>query len=329
MRFNSTYKQTIKLKDTIKEIESIKKIIINFYNRKFSLISVDLPTLLEENDERLIDYSLTSRPVTVDLGDEYKISKLVQTHSNLLRDMIMRLKLNTLEGLYTSSNYIWRDLPDQTTSSIVKNQITFQFKLPPAQINDELQKTTLELYDLIYSLADDLANKYELENIYPDKILSFDSQYLEKEMPNFLPNERETKTILGYNGFILKSPGKLLHSGKRHELIPPEIYDLKNHNYILLKDRVNSETLNVASIAILSSGKQLEDQLALYDASDNLAKDFYKNLINETEKIIEVKINIPSLCMAILAKGHISEVQSGVFSEEALNINQKNKIETY
>ena len=329
MRFNSTYKQTIGLKDTIKELESIKKIIINFYNRKFPLISVDLPTLLEENDERLIDHSLISRPVTVDLGHEYKISKVVQTHSNLLRDMILRLKLKTNEGLYTTSNYIWRDLPDQTTSSIVKNQITFQFKLSQIQIKDELQKITLELYDLIYSLAEDFATKYKLENIYPDKILTFDSQYLEKEMPNFLPNERENKTILEYNSFILKSAGQLLHSGKKHEIIPPELYDLKNHNYILLKDRVNSETLNVATVAILASGTQLVDQLSLYDANDILAKDFYKNLIHQTDKIIEVKINIPALSMAILAKGHISEVQSGIFSEEALSLSQKNKIETY
>ena len=331
MKYNTTYKQLISLKDSVKEIERITNEIIKFYKSKISMTEVIAPIFLEEDNNMLIDYSLVSRPVTLDLGDNYKIARLLQSHSNWLRSMVNRFELGPNEGLFSRGSFIWRDLPESPVSSTIRNEITFQYVVPKEHDLDELlESATLELYDLVKTLASDITKKYNIKDIYPEHVSFVTSQMLENEMPNMSFKEREVSFVIDEEAYILQQAGVKLHSGKIHSYIPPQIYDLKRFNQIILKDRINTDNIKVGSVSIIADGVQLSDQLSQYSLTSLKAQKFYSELLNkEDNKIIEVKINISRLAMALLAKGHIAETQSGVISDESNIIRMRYKLDKY
>lgn len=330
MKFNTTYKPVIGLKDTIKILEYIKKSLSNFYHKKFKLIELDAPLFFEEDDENTIDFSQVTRDVTLDLGDTYQVAKIPLTHSNWLRNLIDRLELNDNEGLQIHEKYIWRDLVESPISTTVKNEITIQVKLKENQGQKLfLQEIVDELYSRFFQLAEDIAEKYNVKNIYPHSAAFITSQMLENEMINSSPKEREESFALDEEAFILSSAGKRMYSGKIHTFIPPQLYDLDNFHQIVFKDRVNMGVLKVASVAFLASGDTLKQQLFSYSLEELKAIDFYKKLIEQRKKILEIKINLPRLAMALLGKGHICEVQPGIISNESNIIKQRYKIEKY
>lgn len=331
MKYNTTYKQIIPLKETVKEIENIKNEIINFYNSKVILTEVISPLFLEEDNDLIIDYSLVSRDVTLDLGEQYKIAKLLQSHTNWLRSMVNRFNLKANEGLFSLGSFIWRDLPESPVSSTIRNELTIQFVLQENQdIQETLDATTVELYDLIKTLAHDIEMKYDIEDIYPKSINFVTTQMLENEMPNLTFKEREVSFIIDEEAYVLSQAGTKLHSGKIHTFIPPQLYDLKKFNQLVLKDRVNTDDIKVASIAILADGIQLSDQLSQYGYNHIKTKQFYSELMNKKgSKTIEIKINLTRLAMALMAKGHIAETQAGVISEESNIIKTRHKLDKY
>jgi hypothetical protein len=82
MKYNTTYTPKISLKDTIKETELIIKKIKDFFNNKYSILSVLSPTFLKEDSEITINMEEKTRPLTFDLGDNYNVAKLLLTNSN-------------------------------------------------------------------------------------------------------------------------------------------------------------------------------------------------------------------------------------------------------
>lgn len=330
MKYNTTYKQLLSLKETLKWIERFKNKIVTHYDGLFSLIEVNPPVFVEEDSEMAIDFNFISRDVTIDLGDSYKIARLFQSHSNWARDLIARLKMNDNEGVRFYAPTIWRDIHESPTSTTVRQEMTFQFKLNvDIDFNDYLKDMARDFYKLLIEMLDEVQKETGITHQYPRDIKFISAQQLENEFSDLTFKEREIEALIEEEAYVFANAGKTLHSGKIHTFIPPQLYDLNNFYQIVLKDRINTDTIKVASVAMLSSGEQLADQLTMYDLSNLKAKNFYKELINREEKIMEVKINLPRLAMALLAKGHIAETQSGIISDESNTIKQRYKLEKF
>ncbi len=330
MKYNTTYTPKISLKDTIKETELIIKKIFNFFNNKYSILSVLSPTFLKEDSEITINMEEKTRPLTFDLGDNYNVAKLLLTNSNWLRTLFDKLKLNDNEGIFNKSMFIWRDLPETPTSTVLKYDLTIQVKISKnIDIKKYLKKEVQDLYLLFYSIEKRISKKYNLKSNFPEFASYVSSQTMENEYPNSSKKEREIEFAHELNGYILQNPGLKLYSGHFHSIIPIEIYSQNNFYQIVLKDFVNNSVLKVASIALLANGIILSDQLSLNNKENLKELDFYADLIKKDENIIEIKINIGKLIMAILKKGHISEVQPGIISDESNIILNKYKIEKY
>lgn len=320
----------ISLKDSIKWIERIKKKLTNHYDEIFKLIEVIPPMFIEEDSDMVADLSPVSREVTIDLGDSYKVARLLQSHTNFGRDLINKIKLDEDEGVKFLGSTIWRDLPESPKSTTVRQELTFQIRINnEIEFEPYLKDLTQDAYSVIYSLLGEIQKEAGINHQYPRKVGFISSQQLENELPNMSFRERERETVIEEEAYVLVNAGKTLHSGKVHTFITPELYDLNNFYQIVLKDRVNSDTIKVASIALLSSGQQLADQLSLYDMSNLKSTQFYKDLIGNENKIVEIRFNLPRLAMAVLAKGHIAEVQAGIISDESNTLKQRYKLEKY
>lgn len=329
MKFNTTYNPQISLEKTIVEIDNFKKEIISFLSKKFNLKEVLPPLISKENDLQNIDMKLVTRSISFDIGSTDTIAKNYLSLTNWSRQLLNKLDVSYNDGIWFNSSTIWRDLPENTNTTIVKNELNVVAKISKENLEERLLFTTNDLYTLIQSLANKIEEKYKIKNIYPEVIEYVSAQDLETEFPNMSFKERENQTILNHEAFVLKNPGSKLFSGQIHTQLPKGVYDLEKYNQIVLKDRINVEKLKVASVGILSSGKQLSDQLTLYGLADLAAEKFYANWIKNDTKFLEIKINISRLALALLAKAHIAEVQPGVLTDEADVIESRHNIEIY
>lgn len=328
MKFNTTYIPKISLKETIKELESARNFVKDYLKNKYELTEVSAPVFLEKNDNRNISFYNITRPVTFDLGNEGKIAELLLSPTNWMRSMIHKLNLKTRTGLITNTKSVYRDLVESPTSSAVNDEIVVQVKYNSDKgIIHKAQMVTLEIYKLVIELSKNIETSQKVKNIYPKKIKYVSSQELENEYNNATFSEREINYSFVESAYFLASPGTLLFSGHIHSKIQPEIYDLKNFFQLVMADTVNSSVIKPITVAILASGVQLDDQIALYDKESLRTSKYYLNLIEDKSKIIEIKINVPKLLMALLHKGHISEMQPDVISDESNIISLRHKVE--
>lgn len=327
MRYNSTYTPVMNLKTTIQAIANLREMLVTRVRQIFDFIKVTPPLFFSEDSELLINLNHISRLISFDTLDEYKIGCLTLSHTNWMRKMIDRLDLDFNQGLESESTLIWRDLEELPTNSITKHELVFQIKINQEDDIAITKKISKKIYQIIFELATYVHNHYKINNIYPSQVDFISSQMLEHELPNESPKNRELEFAIQKESFILVSGGMKLFSGKRHSDIPPYLYDLKNSYQIVMRDRINSLPIKVATITLLANGHTLKDQLMLYDYEKLLATEFYQDLTKKTYKIIEIKINLPRLMMALLGKGHIAEVQAGIISHEVKQIKEKFDIE--
>ncbi len=327
MKYNTTYSSLLDLKTTIYAIDNIKQKLISKIRELCDFITVNPPLFLSEDSELLIDIENLTRSISFDTLYEYRVGTLTLSHTNWMRNLIDRLNLNANEGLMSESMLIWRDIEESPTKSITKHELIFQIKITSDDEIAIVRNLSKQIYQIIYQLAIDVEKKYHINNIYNNTAEFITAQMLEHELPNESPKNRELEFAIQKESYILESAGMKLFSGKHHSYIQPFLYDVKNTFQIILKDRVNYLPLKVAMITILANGNTLKDQLMLNNYERLLLTNFYSDLTKKDYKIIEIKINLPSLMMGLLAKGHIAEVQAGIISNEVNQIKEKFDLE--
>lgn len=327
MKYNTTYTPKISLKDTIIATDKFRKELLTHFKNKMQLIDIMSPTYFLEDDPFALKLEDVTRNITFDMGDEYKVGVLSLSDSTFLREMMRKLELNDGEGLISETATIWRDFNESPVMTPEKHEITIQFF--ETDDIDLTKKIAREIYDIIFAKAAEFSETFKVENIFPENLPSVSAQSLEIEYPDKDPKTREVEFILEQDAFLFKNPGARLLSGHFHTNIPPMIYDLDDFYQIVLKDRVNSYVLKVVSIAKIALGKKLGEQLTVFGLGDLKQTSEYGALLKDERTIIEIKINLPRLMMALLGKGHISEVQPGVYSAESKSIKSRYKVQTY
>ena len=330
MKYNTTYTQKVSLKDTIKTINEIIYRFENQYKRKFNTITVMPPQFVDEGNPMIINIPSITRPITFDITDGYKIGQLLITHSNWMRSLFHKLDIKEGEGIQARSNTIWRDVPVNPESDNERQELIFQYRLKDDEdVEKVIKEETKFLYSLIEEMETEFAQKFNLKKVLPENASFISAQMLENEYPTISFKEREENISDELIAFVLENPSLKLFSGHVHTYIPPEIYSLNHFNQIVIQDSVNTSVFKVASVSKIATGQVLSDQIAFSGKDELKETEFYNKQIKNDYNLIEVKINIGRVAMALLKKGHISEVQPENISDETQVISSRYKIEVY
>jgi len=110
-----------------------------------------------------------------------------------------------------------------------------------------------------------------------------------------------------------------LKSGKPHDLRAADYDDWKLCGDIIVWDTLRKKSMELTSMGIRVDVDTLIKQLEISGLSDRLELEFHKSIL--TDKIpltIGGGIGQSRLCMLLLQKKHIGEVQSSVWSEKEI-----------
>ena len=260
------------------------------------------------------------RPVSFDapcIGG--KVLEIVHSLAKWKRMTLGRYGFDVGEGLYTDMNAIRRDEEVDNLHSMYVDQWDWEAVITHEQRTVEtLKKYVQNIYGAMKRTQEKVCEKYpEIANNYPDEIVFVTTQELEDMYPDLEPKERENNLLREKKAVFLMQIGKELKSGKKHDGRAPDYDDWELNGDIILYNPVLDSAFELSSMGIRVDEESLVRQIEIANCPERLELEFHKKLLNkELPYTIGGGIGQSRLCMFMLGKAHIGEVQSSVWPDE-------------
>ncbi len=320
------YKSTLSLYETQEAIALIKKIFQGNLSHALHLKRVSAPLFVDGASGLNDDLSGVERPVSFDMLETGEEAQVVHSLAKWKRLALARYGFAVGEGIYTDMNAIRRDETMDNLHSVYVDQWDWEKVISAEQrtmdtLKDTMQRivtaicVTLDLLKWQYpqvktELKRDITfvTSQELEDLYPDKT--------GKERENLFVKEHKTVGILQIGG--------KLRSGKPHDGRAPDYDDWEMNGDIMFWDDVLDCAMEISSMGVRVSPESLDRQLTLSGHDERRKLPFHKALLNgELPYTIGGGIGQSRMCMLLLGKAHIGEVQSSYWDQETKALCEK------
>jgi aspartate--ammonia ligase len=167
----------------------------------------------------------------------------------------------------------------------------------------------------------------QLEPILPETIKFITTQELEDRYPDLTPKQREDAISKEWGAVFIMKIGGTLRSGKKHDGRSPDYDDWNLNGDIVLWYPILERSVEISSMGIRVDEKALVNQLKLSNSEDRLPLEFHQAIFNkELPYTIGGGIGQSRLCMFLLKKAHIGEVQVSVWNDQTIEDCKKGNI---
>ena len=323
------YKSKLDLKDTQIGIKYIKDNFENMLAKKLNLIRVSAPMLVTSNS-KLNDY-LTGKekPITFSAKDIDSKIEIVHSLAKWKRDALSRYDLGSYCGIYTDMNAIRKDEKLDNIHSIYVDQWDFEIKITKEDRNlDYLFNKVKDIYSVILSIEKKIHSLYPaLTNTLNKNITFISTSQLLSMYPKLSKEEREKEIVKKYGSVFLYQIGWDLENNLPHEYRAPDYDDWNYNGDIIVYDKINDSGIELSSMGIRVDSNSLVKQLEKRNRTDLLTSSYSKDIIeNKLPLTYGGGIGQSRLCMLLLEKKHIGEVQASIWSDKEI---EKAKKEGY
>ena len=185
---------------------------------------------------------------------------------------------------------------------------------------DYLKQTVTSIYKAIRQTSLMLKQKYHfLELTLPKTIYFITSQELEDLYPKLDPKEREDKIVREKKAVFIIGIGDKLKSGIPHDLRSPDYDDWSLDGDLLIYDKKLDKAIELSSMGIRVDEESLVRQLEKKDSLDKLELPYHQKILKkELPYTIGGGIGISRLCLLLLEKEHIAEIQASSWQDKTI-----------
>lgn len=233
-------------------------------------------------------------------------------------------------GLYTDMNAIrtFEDLDN--LHSLYVDQWDWEKTIRPADRTVAyLKETVKKIYRVVRDLEKEIYRRFpHITPVLPDEITFTHSEELLQRYPSLPPREREAQAARVHGAIFLIGIGGELSDGQPHDGRAPDYDDWSTPNDegynglngdIILWNHVLDCPFELSSMGIRVSPESLRRQLELRGCTDRASLAFHRALLDgELPASIGGGIGQSRLCMFLLQKAHIGEVQASIWPEDQL-----------
>lgn len=307
--------------DTQSAIALVKEKFSSELCKALKLSRVSAPLFVKKGSGINDDLNGVERPVQFDIKETGEIAEVVHSLAKWKRMALMRYCFPVHTGLYTDMNAIRRDEICDNLHSIYVDQWDWEKIITAEDRNvDYLKNTVRSIYGAILLTAKAIEEKYPVLDCYlPDDIAFVSTYELEKKYPELTPKEREDAAAKEYGAVFVMQIGGRLKNGEKHDGRAPDYDDWKLNGDILVYNRVLDRAFELSSMGIRVDRESLLAQLKAENAEDRLKYEFHKLLISGALPLtIGGGIGQSRLCMFLLHKAHIGEVQVSIWPEKEI-----------
>lgn len=306
----------------IMETEIAIKLAKDTFERELAaalnLTRVSAPLFVRPETGLNDDLNGVERPVQFDIRDLHSDVQIVHSLAKWKRMALGRYGFPVDSGLYTDMNAIRRDEELDNLHSVYVDQWDWERVISREERNmDTLKDTVRRIMGALRRTQAVLTERFPVLDPYlPEDITFISSQELEDEYPDLTPKDREHTAARKYGAVFITQIGGALRSGKPHDGRAPDYDDWSLNGDILIWYPILNRSMEISSMGIRVDEQTLLSQLETADCMKRLSLPFHQMLLNgELPLTIGGGIGQSRLCMVLLEKAHIGEVQASVWPE--------------
>ncbi len=319
------YASRLNLYDTQKAIGLLKRLFEDTLCGALNLRRVSAPLFVEASSGLNDDLNGVERAVTFDVPAAGRDAQVVHSLAKWKRMALYRYQFSVGEGLYTDMNAIRREEVPDNLHSVYVDQWDWERVIAPRDRNETC------LRDTVQRIVDAMCEtQTTLRAIFPQLVpldlmsreVSFvTTQELEDLYPELTPKERENAYVKAHPTTFLMQIGGVLRSGKKHDGRAPDYDDWTLNGDILVWNAILNQGVELSSMGIRVDAETLDRQLTLSGCEDRRAFQFHKMLLSgDLPLTIGGGIGQSRLCLQLLGKAHIGEVQAGIWDEDTIRV---------
>ena len=307
------YQSTLSLYETQEAIALIKKTFESNLCHALNLKRVSAPLFVDGNSGLNDDLNGVERPVSFDMLETGEEAQVVHSLAKWKRYALMRYRFPVGEGLYTDMNAIRRDETLDNLHSVYVDQWDWEKVIREGdRTMDTLKEVMTRIVTAICITLDRVKWEYPRITTTLCRDVTFvTTQELEDLYPGKTPKERENLFLKAHKTACILQIGGKLKSGQPHDGRAPDYDDWDLNGDIMFWNDVLGCAFEISSMGIRVSPESLEKQLKLAGKEERRSLPFHQALLNgRLPYTIGGGIGQSRMCMLLLGKAHIGEVQS-------------------
>ncbi len=323
------YKALLDMKRTEQGIKLIKDFFQENLSTELRLSRVTAPLFVLKGLGINDDLNGVERPVT------FHIKDLAEAEAEVVHSLAKWKRLTLAEygiepgyGVYTDMNAIRADEELDNLHSLYVDQWDWEAVITAEQRNVDFLKNVVErIYSAIRRTEYLTCETYpELKPFLPEKIHFIHSEDLLEMYPDLSPKEREDEICRKYGAVFLIGIGGKLSNGEKHDGRAPDYDDWSTptddrraglNGDILIWYPLLGRSFELSSMGIRVDKEALLRQLALEGKEDRTQLYFHRQLLDGMLPLsIGGGIGQSRLCMLLLHKAHIGEIQASIWPED-------------
>ena len=314
------YHSELNLHDTQIAIKTVKDFFQNLLSQRLNLSRVSAPLFVDPDSGLNDNLNGVERPVTFDIKEQNgREAEVVQSLAKWKRYALKKYGFSYGEGLYTDMNAIRRDEITDNIHSIFVDQWDWEKIIKKDERTiATLMDTVKVVYKCLRKTEKYMAIQYDyIEEILPHDIFFVTTQELADMFPDNTPKEREYYIAKAKGAVCIMQIGDVLENGERHDGRAPDYDDWSLNADIVVYYPVLDIALELSSMGIRVDKKALLSQLKKAGCEERKDLPFQKAIINEElPYTIGGGIGQSRLCMLLLDRAHVGEVQASLWPEE-------------
>lgn len=324
------YENKLDIISTEIAIKYVKDLFERRLAHHLNLMRISAPLYVRKSSGLNDDLSGIERPVGFDIKEiKDEDIEIVHSLAKWKRMALKRYHMNIGKGIYTDMNAIRRDEVLDNLHSTYVDQWDWEKIIDEKSRNIEFLKMTVRnIMKALKETEKELDIVFEnLEPFIHEDVYFITSQELEDRFPDLTPKQREYEITKQYKTVFIMQIGDVLKSGKKHDDRAPDYDDWTLNGDILLYYPILDCPIEISSMGIRVNKQSLQEQLKKTDCEERLQLPFHQMLMNdELPLTIGGGIGQSRICLILLNKAHIGEVQVSQWDDEMVKVCEEHHI---
>lgn len=324
------YDPRLSVRETQEAIKYIHEVFEKEFSKEQNLQRISAPLFLEKASGLNDDLNGVERKVSFDTkmdpGEELEV---VQSLAKWKRMALGKYGFQPGEGLYTNMNAIRRDEDLDNIHSIYVDQWDWEKVIKKEERTEEtLRETVKSIVKVLKHIEHEVWYRFP-QAVYnlPYGVFFIDSEELRQLYPDKTPKERENMICKEHGCVFVMRIGDKLGDGKPHDGRAPDYDDWSLNGDLLYWYEPLQMAFEISSMGIRVSEESMHTQLIKANEKERENLPFHKAILGgKLPYTIGGGIGMSRVCMMLLGKAHIGEVQASVWPEEMRRVCEANSI---
>ena len=319
---------------TVKETEHAIKLVKDTFQHQLSamlrLRRVTAPLFVESGHGLNDDLTGVEKPVSFYVPALNKHCEIVHSLAKWKRMRLWYAKVPAGLGLYTDMNALRTGGTPDDIHSLYVDQWDWEKVITPADRTQEyLYDTVRRIYEVLLNTEYIVCEHYSsIQPFLPKEIFFITSEELLQKYPSLSPKEREYAICKEHGAVFIQGIGADLSNGQPHDSRAADYDDWNLNGDILIWYPDLEKTIELSSMGIRVDAASMASQLQKAGHADWAKLEYHSLVLNNTLPLtIGGGIGQSRLCMVLLHKKHIGEVQVSEWSDEERAYCEKHDIQ--